>query len=120
MAIVPYAADSIGTRGDNAHIISWEGLGVGDDGQPVEMPGSERRSVQAIGTFGGGKCHIEGSNNGTNYETLFDEFGNNLKFNGPGISTVSGVTRFIRPNIIGGGVTTNISVFLLIRKEGRK
>src|SRR5262245_55928944 len=61
MATRAYSVTRMTAYGDPCHVIQWTGLLNGDDGQPVEMPGSADRSVHALGTFGAaGNVRIEG------------------------------------------------------------
>ncbi len=76
MAVISYSVTRITTEKDPCHILTWSGLATGDTGQPVEMPGSADRTAHIAGSFGGGTCVIEGSNNGTSWVTLTDPQGN--------------------------------------------
>jgi len=119
MAVITAIPVEITARGDHGHVIPWLALTNLDTGNPIEMIGSAKRTVQVSGTFGsGGKAIIEGSNNGTDYSTLMDDFGNELKFNSAGISTVSVLTRYIRPRITAGS-GASLNIHLLLRKETR-
>ena len=103
MADVTPAITEIETYGDDCHIILWEELDATDtEGSPIEMPGSADRSVQVIGTFDSNTITIEGSNDGTNYETLTDIHGNAATFTASGIKQLAEVTRYIRPTTSGG------------------
>lgn len=118
MATINFAIEEIETRGDHGHIVTWTPLGSGDDGAPLSMVGSARRTVQVFGTFAAGsKLEIEGSNDGTNFALLSDDHGNELKFNAAGISTVAELTRHIRPRVTAGAPT--LTVVMLVRKEVR-
>lgn len=118
MAVIEPGISEITTRGDHGHIITWGPMTTGDSGLQISMIGSARRTVQVIGTFSGpDRLSIEGSNNGTDYATLTDEHGNRLDFKGAGVSTVSELTRFIRPRVTAGSPTA--TVVMLVRKEAR-
>ena len=106
---------------DKATLISWENM-VYDAldinfGEELTMTGSADRSVQVVGTFGaGGTCVIEGSNDGVNWSTLKDHLANVLSFTATGIQSIDQITRFIRPRVTSGDVTTNISVHMHVRR----
>ena len=118
MAVKPFAASEIITRGDHGHIITWADLLAGDTGQILEMIGSNRRTVQVTGNFAnGGKVVIEGSNDKVNWSTLSDIHGNALSFNNTGISTLADLTAFTRPRGVSGTVARKVS--MLIRKDLR-
>lgn len=103
---------------EDCHTIEWTGLLNTDDGTPLEMPGSNDRSVQVRGTFGaGGSLRIEGSNDGANYATLTDPQGNALDFTTAKIEQVSELTRFIRPRITAGDGTTSLVCTMLVRRN---
>jgi hypothetical protein len=58
---------------------SWA-LGNADTGIAIDMTDYADRSVQVEGTFGSATITIEGSNDGTNWETLRDPQGVALTF----------------------------------------
>jgi hypothetical protein len=119
VATLPFAIEEVTTRGDHGHLITWGPLGTGDDGDPISMIGSTRRTVQAIGAFAGGsKLTIEGSNDKTNWSPVTDVHGNNLVFNSPGISTVADLTLWIRPRASSGNPGATIKM-LLRKTEAR-
>jgi len=107
----------IETYGDKAHVISWAGLLNGDDGAPIEMPGSADRSIQFQGTFGvGGTIVLEGSNNGTDYHPLTDPQGNDISKTAADLEAVTELTRFIRPRVSAGDGSTTLVATLLVKR----
>lgn len=117
MATRSASVSRIQTWGDDSHLISWSGLLNGDDGSPVEMPGSSDRSIQFVGTFGvGGTIQIEGSNDGTNYVVLTDPQGNNISKTSAALEMVTELTRYIRPRVTAGDGTTSLAAYLLLKK----
>lgn len=109
---------AIATYGDKAHVIQWSGLVNGDDGDPLEMPGSADRSIQFTGTFGvGGTIVLEGSNDGTNYVTLTDPQGNAISKTAAGIEAVLELTRYVRPRVTGGDGTTSLVATMLVKRN---
>jgi hypothetical protein len=108
------------TNSDMAVLYTWSGLLNTDDGQPVESPPYADRTVQVTGTFGvGGNARIEGSNNGTNWNTLNDPQGTPLNFTAGNIEVLLENPRFIRPIITAGDGTTNIAVTMYCRRSFR-
>jgi len=104
------------------HIVQWTGLLNGDDGEPLEMPGSSDRSVQVTGTYGaGGNLRMEGSNDGTNYAPLADPQGTDLDIVAADkqIEQILELTRFIRPRVTAGDGTTTLVVTMLVRRNRR-
>lgn len=115
MAVLDPVFTESNTRGDFGHIVTWGPLGAGDEGAPISMIGSSRRTLQVIGSFAGGsKVTIEGSNNGTDWAPLSDIHGNRLVFAGVGISTVADLTLWIRPRVSTGN--PGATVIMLMRK----
>ena len=100
----------------HVRVVTWAGLSAANNtGTAVEMPGFGARSVQVTGTIGVlDSVGIEGSNDGVNYAILTDEQGNDLKFDGLGISDVAVLTRYIRPRVLSGAPAA--TVVLLLRK----
>lgn len=104
--------------GDKAHVLTWSGLLNGDDGSPVEMPGSADRSVQFTGTFGaGGTIVFEGSNDGTNYVTLTDPQGNTISKTAAALEAVVELTRYVRPRVTAGDGSTDLVASLLVKRN---
>jgi hypothetical protein len=118
MATRTHTVSRVQTYGDRAHVLSWAGLLNGDDGTPVEMPGSADRSIQFVGTFGaGGTIVLEGSNDGVNYVTLTDPQGNAISKTAAGIEAVLELTRFVRPRVTAGDGTTDLQAHLLVKRD---
>ena len=98
-------------------VITWAALANGDQGAPAEYTHYADRSVQVSGTFGtGGVVVLEGSLDGTNYETLADPQGNALSFTASKIEAVTEATRYIRPRVTAGDGSTSINVSVLVRR----
>ena len=117
MATRTASVTPINTFKDSAHVITWTGLLNGDDGSPIEMPGSSDRSIQFTGTFGvGGTIVLEGSNDGTNYVSLTDPQGNAISKTAAGIEAVMELTRYIRPRVTAGDGTTSLVATLLVKR----
>ncbi len=103
--------------GERAHVISWSGLLNGDDGAPIEMPGSSDRSIQYQGTFGtGGTIILEGSNDGVNYHPLTDPQGNAISKTAAGIEAIMELTRYVRPRVSAGDGSTSLVATLLVKR----
>jgi hypothetical protein len=100
-------------------LVQWTGLTktTDDSGSPVELPNHSDRSVQVTGTFGtGGSVRIEGSNDGTNYAPLTDPQGNDLNITAAKIEAISEATRYIRPRVTAGDVSTALAVTILFKR----
>jgi hypothetical protein len=120
MATRAYVPRRIETFGDDAHVIEWTGLLNGDDGQPVEMPGSADRCVQFIGTFGaGGTIILEGSNEvtPTTYFPLTDPQANAISKTAAAGEQVLELTRWTRPRVTAGDGTTSLQAHMLVRRR---
>lgn len=94
---------------------SWA-LATGDDGAPIQYPEFADKTVQVIGTFGGGTVLIEGSNDGTNWSTLTDPSGSSLSFSAAGLKQVLECTQYIRPRQSGGAAVA-VTVYLVARRN---
>lgn len=117
MSVIAFTVDPIKTWKDKAHVITWASLANGDTGSALEMPGSPDRSVQVTGTFGsGGNLRIQGSNDGSNWNTLTDPQGNDINLTASKIEKIMEVVRYMRPNVTAGDGTTNLTVSILIRR----
>jgi hypothetical protein len=104
------------TQNTKAFVQQWEGMLLGDEGDPLGNSQYTDRSVQVVGTFGGATLRIEGSNNGADWAVLTDPQGNDLNITSAKLELVSEATKYIRPRVISGDGTTNISVYLLVKE----
>lgn len=118
MALVQKTLEYSESYNDLFVVSKWT-LAQTDVGDKIQSTGYADRSVQIHGTFGGGSCIIEGSNDGVNFFTLTDPQGNDLVLNQAKIEQISEITRYIRPNISGGSGATSIVVTLLMRRGYR-
>jgi hypothetical protein len=101
------------TSNNRTYVVSWLGLGLGDDGEPVEHAQYSDKSVQVVGTFDGATLAFEGSNNGTDWSVLTDPQGNALNITSAKIELVAEATRYVRPRIVGGTAPSlNVHLFL--------
>lgn len=106
-------------------IVTWTGLLNGDDGAPFVCPNRGDKSVQVFGTFGGGNCRIEGTNQqaydaggtaigGLTYATLNDPASNALDIAAAKIEQVLENPCAIRPRITSGDGTTSLTVVMVV------
>jgi hypothetical protein len=93
---------------------SWA-LGNADTGVAIDRTDFADRSVQVEGTFGAATVTIQGSNDGTNWETLRDPQGVALSFTSAGLKQILETTLYIRP-VSSGGTGTALTVTLVGRK----
>lgn len=98
-----------------ALVAAWTGLLLGDEGDALPFSAYTDRSVQVFGTFGGATLRVEGSNDGANWATLTDPQGNDLLITSAKLEMVAEATLMIRPKVVGGDGTTNLSVYMLCR-----
>lgn len=101
-------------------IITWTDLAGSDTGQPYVSYLRPDKTIQIIdGTsgFSGDTLVIEGSNDGTNWETLSDADGNPCSFTDTDIVFVRESPRYLRPSISGGA--GNVTVILVAANMGR-
>lgn len=115
MAIVDFSVETLATWRDRASVITWSGLTTGDTGRPLEMVGWADRSVQITGTFGGATLTLQGSNNGSTWNTLTDPQGNEIVLTSQKIEQIMEITRYIRPSVSGGS-GASINIITLVRR----
>ena len=89
-----------------------------DVGSPMAFSEWADRTIQVIGTFGpGGTLTWEGSNDGgTTWAKLTDPQGNDLDIGSAKIEQISEITELARPHITGGDGTTDLDVFVVVRR----
>jgi hypothetical protein len=100
-------------NGKPFHIVEWKELSTNDLGSNLQSLQYNQISVQVSGVFGE-SCSIviEGSNDGINFSTLNDSFGNAVHFTKVGLKSIGDVVSYLRPKVIGGDSTTSITVTL--------
>lgn len=122
MATISFTkVDVVGDKGLDGHVVTWPTMTqTGTDvGQAYGIPLNADRSVQVVGTFGGGGAlAIQGSNEATpsNWTTLNDPNGNAMSFTAEKVEQVLEMTRWIRPAVTGGDGTTSLTVTLFARR----
>lgn len=106
-------------RDQKYRLYLWENLVNGDTGQPLEFGGWADRSVQVVGTFGsGGKCVIQGSLMlaSPTYATLTDAGSVDLEITAASIEQILPMAIWLRPSITAGDGTTDLDVYIMVRK----
>ena len=100
-------------------VATWSGLLNGDTGNAFEFTDWADRCFQVSGTFGvGGNLLIEGSNDGTNWNTLSDGTGAALgTVTAAALKQITEAPRFARPRVSAGDGTTNLTVVLMARRN---
>ena len=103
--------------GFRAWRVQWAGLANSNLGAPVDLVEFTDRSVQVEGTFGsGGTVAIQGSNDGTNFETLRDPSSTSLSLQAAGLHGILEMTGLIRPNVTAGDTSTALTVTMFMRR----
>jgi len=112
--------------GDGTVLVKWPGLGADDDGEPVGYAGYSDRTMQVIGTFGtGSSVGIEGTlaPDQAGFEPLLDPQDNSVisitSASAQKIESIKELRHWIRPKVTGGDGTTNLTVYLMMRREAR-
>jgi len=106
----------IPTQRQRVQGIKWETVGNADVGQAHEMASWPDRTVHLFGTWGGATIVLQGSNDGTNWQTLRDPGGNNLSFTADGLKAILENPRYIRPSS-SGGTGTDVDVIIYANGE---
>lgn len=105
--------------GNTVVIYTWAHMANTDAGVPVMGPGWADRSFQIEGTFGvGGTVLVEGSNDGVNYRTLNDPFGNALSLTSAGVHELTQIALWMRPRVSGGDITTDLTITATLGRHG--
>lgn len=102
--------------GNRTAVYLWETLTETDsDGGPLDSATFSDKTVQVVGDFGsGGIVVLEGSNDGTNWETLSDAQGNALSFTSAGMEIVLENPFQIRP-FVTDGISVDVDVYLCVK-----
>lgn len=103
---------------NNVALYTWT-LAQNSAGPPIQGPGWTDRSIQFTGNFSGCTCTLQGSNDGINYFTLHDPFGNLLSFTNAGLAAVTEICWWIQPVVQSGSISTAISAALVCGSHNR-
>ena len=95
---------------------TWSGLHQDDTGGEVEWSRLADRSVHVYGTWGGASVVMEGSNDGSNFVTLDDLTGTAISKSANALFGILQIAAYIRPRVVGGDGTTNLTAILLSRR----
>ena len=76
-----------------------------ETGDTAELPMGDR-SVTMVGTWNGATVTLQGSHDNTNWFTLTDGLGNSIALTADGIKNICEFTRYVRPKVTSGSVTS--------------
>ena len=95
----------------------WEHMQEGDVGQMVELPSSERMSVQVFGNFDDALVMFHGSNEAQSEHFFFikDELGDEFQLSEESGKNFNPFISWFRPVIVGGSPDTLLTVVILDR-----
>lgn len=91
---------------------TWPSMGIADTGTAVDFIRYPVKTVQGAGTIGGATVVVQGSNDGTNWETLTDAGGTAISKTATFLVSIRENPRFIRVST-SGGAGTNFTVTLM-------
>lgn len=95
----------------------WGGIAQGDTAAAIPIPSLADKTIQVVGTFGGGSISIQGALESDLATAVFTELtnpqGDALSYSAAGIDTVLQNVYWIKPVLTGGDGTTDIDVYLL-------
>jgi hypothetical protein len=75
-------------------------------------PGSDAFSVQVLGEFGGASISLDGSLDEKTFGSLPRSLGDTSVIKNSSIVSFSGAIPWVRPRLIGGDDTTNLTIML--------
>lgn len=103
--------------GEHTVVATWTGMAAGDTCTPVGPPYADYsdRSVQMEGSFGG-TVTLQGSNDGTNYQSVTDPQGNAIAKSAAALEAISEATLWIRPS---PGASVAATTVTLVMRRGR-
>lgn len=87
---------------DGVAIAKWEGITENDAGKMIRMAAFPVKTVHVTGDFGGGDVTLEGSNDGSNFETLLDCSGSPVTVNSAGIFRLQANPLYIQVTVATG------------------
>jgi hypothetical protein len=100
--------------------VAYASMGSADTGATISFPGFADKSVQVEGTFGvGGTVVVEGSNDGSHFETLNDPFNNPVSVTSVTMKAITEACISVRPRATAGDGTTSLNVTIFFRKTSQ-
>lgn len=96
--------------------IQWTNVTNADTFAAAPVGAAALRSVQIEGTFGSATVVIQGSLDGTNYQTLTDLQGSAISKTTTALEGIAEFTAFIKPSASGGGGTQSVTVTLILKR----
>ena len=90
------------SKSNESIVVTWSAMATGDTGEPVSLAEYGDRTFQVGGTIGGATLTIEGSNDGTTWNTLNDCQGVALALTTAAIKMCRERPMYVRPNCSGG------------------
>lgn len=96
----------------------WSFMKLGEEGMPISIPSAEEFSVQVVGDFAGATVIFEGSLEeiADKWFTLTDRQDNEISLSFEGGASLCNLVGWLRPRILGGDETTNLTVILFDRR----
>lgn len=91
-------------------MMQWD-LTEDGDGRSLASGMFSDKTVQVVGSFGGGTVTIEGSMNGDDWVTLNDPQGDSLTFTTEGMAVIAENPQFVRPSL-DGSTDPDLEVFV--------
>lgn len=121
-SIVPSDKDVSEKQDGSIRQIIWTPLTEADVCIPVHYPKHSDKSIQVLGTFGGGTIALHGSNDGgTTYAPLNTPASVAIGIAAAGIKAVLENTEFIKPVATGGtGQSVTIAMLLHFSNPARQ
>ena len=115
MAVVTPTITELEPRDGSVLRYSWAMVTAGDTGAPMPFAQWADRTVQFNGTWGAGTIVWEGSNDGTNYETLTDAQTTAISKTANALEQVVEMTALARPRVTVG--VTAVTVTCVARRS---
>lgn len=116
MAVIAPVTDTFTVETIDSRSVDWPNIRDGDTVTPHEVPGTAgiNGNIHIVGTLGGAKVTLLGSNDGANFLPLrgLDEY--KIATRKEALLDFSTAARWIIPEI-SGGVDYDFSVFLVLR-----
>jgi hypothetical protein len=117
MATVNYSNTQAGAQDGSCILYTWALTTANADGASIQAPEWSDRTWQAQGTWGGATLTIQGSNDGTNWFTLYNAAtGVPITFTANGGATPIELPLYMRPNLTTAGSGATVTVTMLARR----
>lgn len=112
--VTPSAAVPSPDTAPGVRVWTWALTTANADGAPLDLTAFPDKTVHIFGTFGSGTLTMQGSNDGSDWQSVRDPQGNAIAKTASYLGAILENPRYLRPNLTGSTGAT-VTVILVAR-----